>query len=156
MASAMQRLLKSAGESNFWKYTGRLHTWLYRTTGGRVGHRAGHIAHLLLTTTGRKSGEARTVALTYMPDGDDYIVVASNGGADRHPIWWRNLQKNPRAQVQVGKRIFAAAAAEADGADRARLWAKLKAYNAFYGQYAQITDRRIPVVILRMLGSAKG
>ena len=155
MVATAQRILKAIGESNFWKHIGRLHTWLYRTTGGRVGHRAGHITNLLLTTTGRKSGEARTVTVTYLPDGDDYILVASNGGSDRHPIWWLNLQKNRRAQVQIGKRVFTAEAVEADGTDRTRLWAKLKPYNPFYRQYEQITDRRIPVVILRAVESAK-
>ena len=105
MASATPRILKAIGESGLWKPIGRLHAWLYRTTGGRIGHRAGHITHLLLTTTGRKSGEPRTVTLTYMAEGDNYILVASNGGADRHPVWWLNLKKNPRAQVQVGKEL---------------------------------------------------
>jgi len=149
MASAAQRLLKVVGESGFWKPTGRLHAWVYRRTGGRIGHRAGHITNLLLTTTGRKSGEPRTVTLTYMADGENYILVASNGGADRHPVWWLNLKKTPRAQVQVGNRHFSVEAVEADGADRARLWTQLKAYNPFYAQYEQITDRRIPVVILQ-------
>jgi deazaflavin-dependent oxidoreductase (nitroreductase family) len=151
MASATQRVLKAIGESGLWKPTGRVHGWVYRKTGGRIGHRAGHITHLLLTTIGRKSGEPRTVTLTYMADGDSYVLVASNGGADRHPVWWLNLQKNPRAQVQVGNRTLAVEAVEAEGVERTRLWAQLKQYNPFYAQYEQITDRRIPVVILRPL-----
>lgn len=149
-----RRLLKVIGESGLWKPTGRLHAWVYRKTGGRIGHRAGHITNLLLTTAGRKSGESRTVTLTYMQDGETYILVASNGGADRHPIWWLNLQKNPRAQVQVSDRTFSVEAVEAESADRARLWPQLKTYNPFYGQYEQITRRRIPVVILLPLRSA--
>ena len=149
MRSVTQRLLKAAGESGLWKPTGRLHAWLYRVTGGRLGHRAGHITNLLLTTTGRKSGQARTVTLTYMAEGESYVLVASNGGADRHPVWWLNLQKNPRAQVQVGSEIFRVVAAEADAMERARLWPKLKAYNPFYAQYEQITERHIPVVVLK-------
>jgi F420H(2)-dependent quinone reductase len=151
MASAGQRILKAVGESGLWKPTGRLHAWLYQKTGGRIGHRAGHITNLLLTTTGRKSGEPRTVTLTYMADGADYILVASNGGSDRHPVWWLNLQKTPRAQVQVGSRTFAVEAHAADTSERTRLWPRVKAYNAFYAQYEQITDRRIPVVVLRVL-----
>ena len=151
MPSAAQRLLKVIGESGLWKPTGRAHAWLYSKTGGRVGHRAGHITNLLLTTTGRKSGEPRTVTVTYMADGDSYVLVASNGGADRHPVWWLNLRGNPRAQVQVGNRTFAVEATEAEGAERVRLWTQLKQYNPFYAQYEQITDRSIPVVVLRAL-----
>jgi deazaflavin-dependent oxidoreductase (nitroreductase family) len=151
MPSAAQRLLKVIGESGLWKLTGRLHAWLYRSTGGRIGHRAGHITNLLLTTTGRKSGEPRTVTLTYMADGESYVLVASNGGSDRHPVWWLNLQKTPRVQVQVGNGTFRVVAVEADAAERARLWTRLKAYNPFYARYEQITERRIPVVVLKPL-----
>jgi len=151
MPSVPQRLLKAIGESGLWKPTGRLHAWVYRNTGGRIGHRAGHITNLLLTTTGRKSGEPRTVTLTYMADGERYVLVASNGGADRHPDWWLNLQKHKRAQVQIGSAIFPVEATAADATQRARLWPKLKAYNPFYAQYEQITDRRIPVVVLKPL-----
>lgn len=151
MPSAKQRLLKALGESGLWKPTGRLHAWIYRSTGGRIGHRAGHITNLLLTTTGRKSGEPRTVTLTYMADGANYVLVASNGGADRHPVWWLNLQQHPRAQVQVGSRTLSVEAVGADTTERARLWPMLKTYNPMYAQYEQITDRRIPVVVLRPL-----
>lgn len=152
MPSAKLRLLKVIGESGLWKPTGRFHAWIYRRTGGRIGHRAGHITNLLLTTTGRKSGEPRTVTLAYMVDGESYVIVASNGGSDRHPVWWLNLLKNPRAQVQVGDRTLTVEAGEADATERARLWPQLKTYNPFYGQYEQITDRRIPVVVLRPVG----
>ena len=151
MPSVTQRLLKAIGESGFWKPTGRLHAWLYRSTRGRIGHRTGHITNLLLTTTGRKSSKPRTVTLTYMADGESYVLVASNGGSDRHPVWWLNLQKNPHAQVQVGSKTFRVVASEADAPERARLWPKLKAYNPFYAQYEQITERCIPVVVLRAL-----
>ncbi len=151
MASAAQKILKLVGESSFWKHTGRLHAWLYRRTGGRIGHKAGHITNLLLTTTGRKSGTPRTVTLTYMPDGERYVLVASNGGSDRHPVWWLNLQNHPRATVQIRNLIVEVEAAEAQGAERDRLWPQLKTYNPFYGQYEQITERRIPVVVLRAL-----
>ena len=143
------RLLKRVGESTFWHRTGRIHTWLYRATGGRIGHRAGHLSNLLLTTTGRKSGTPRTVPLTYMADGERWVLVASNGGADRDPAWWRNLERNPRATIQVGARTVPVLAHRADAAERARLWPHLKAMNAFYAAYEQITAREIPVVILQ-------
>ncbi len=148
MATVVQRVLKQVGESPFWRLTGRLHTRLYRLTGGRVGHAAGKITNLLLTTTGRKSGEARTVPLAYVPDGGRWVVVASNGGADRHPAWWLNLQHSPRATIEVGPDRVEVTGREATDVERARLWPELKTINPFFAQYEQITDRRIPVVIL--------
>jgi F420H(2)-dependent quinone reductase len=142
------RLLKLAGESGLWKHVGRFHGWLYRSTGGKIGHSAGGLTNLLLITTGRKSGAPRRVTLTYIADGDAYVVVASNGGADRHPSWWLNLAKTRRAKVQVGDRTIEVVARQADPQERARLWPKLKQVNPFYGRYEQITDREIPVVIL--------
>lgn len=148
MRTLVQRLLKGVGESSFWRVTGRLHTRIYRLTGGRVGHAAGRITNLLLTTRGRRSGEERTVPLAYVADGERWVVVASNGGADRHPAWWLNLRSTPDASVQVGARRVPVRGREATGEERARLWPDLKAINPFFAQYEQITDRRIPVVIL--------
>jgi deazaflavin-dependent oxidoreductase (nitroreductase family) len=147
--SATLRFLKVIGESSFWKRTGRLHTRLYRWTGGLVGHSAGSIKNLLLTTTGRKSGAERTVPLAYMLDGESYVVVASNGGSDRHPVWWLNLEKTPRATVQVGREVVKVVARRATAEERARLWPKLTAWNPFYARYEKIAAREIPVVILR-------
>jgi deazaflavin-dependent oxidoreductase (nitroreductase family) len=145
------RVLKTIGESPMWKVTSRVHTWLYRTTGGKVGHSAGKITNLLLTTKGRRSGEARTVALAYMADGEDFVVVASNGGADRHPAWWLNLRHDPHATVEVGSKKLGVSAREATPDEHARLWPALKAVNPFYANYEQITERRIPVVVLHPL-----
>ena len=143
-----QRILKAIGESPFWRVTGRLHTALYRATGGRVGHTAGAITNLLLTTTGRKSGQQRTVPLAYMEDAGRFVVVASNGGADRPPSWWVNLRHDPKATVEVGARKVAVRARESTPEERGVLWPRLKAVNPFFGQYEQITARHIPVVIL--------
>lgn len=146
--SLQHRVLKAIGESPIWKVTGKLHTWLYRATAGKIGHSAGRITNLLLTTRGRKSGSERTVALAYMADGDDFVVVASNGGADRHPAWWLNLRHDPQATVEVADRKLPVTAREANADEHARLWPALKAVNPFYSNYEQITERRIPVVIL--------
>jgi deazaflavin-dependent oxidoreductase (nitroreductase family) len=143
-----QRILKAIGESPFWRVTGRLHTALYRATGGRVGHAAGAITNLLLTTTGRKSGQQRTVPLAYMEDAGRFVVVASNGGSDRPPSWWVNLRHDPKATVEVGSRKVAVTARESTPEERGVLWPRLKAVNPFFGQYEQITARHIPVVIL--------
>ena len=147
--SGTLRFLKRLGESSFWRKVGNVHARLYRLTGGRVGHSAGGVTNLLLTTTGRKSGEPRTVTLAYMPDDKTYVVVASNGGSDRHPVWWLNLQKQARAMVQVGSSKVEVEAVEAEGTERERLWPLLKEVNPFYSRYEQITDRHIPVVVLR-------
>jgi deazaflavin-dependent oxidoreductase (nitroreductase family) len=101
-----------------------------------------------LTTTGRRSGRPRTVALAYVEDGDGFVVVASNGGSDRPPAWWGNLRHRPEAVVELGATTVPVVAREATDEERARLWPHLKAVNPFYAQYEQITARRIPVVIL--------
>jgi deazaflavin-dependent oxidoreductase (nitroreductase family) len=148
MSSPGLRLLKMVGQSSFWKRAGRVHAWVYRRTGGKIGAKAGNLTNLLLTTTGRKSGERRTVPLTYISDGDRFVLVASNGGNDRHPAWYLNLRKQPHAHVQVGEQTIDVVAADADAAQRARLWPLLKQINPFYARYEQITAREIPVVVL--------
>lgn len=147
--STQHRFLKLIGESSFWRNVGRLHTRLYRMTGGKIGHSAGNIKNLLLTTTGRKTGQQRTVPLAYMRDGEAYVIVASNGGSDRPPSWWLNLRDAPRGHIQVGNDTLDVVAARANPEEHARLWPLLKEMNPFYGRYEQITARNIPVVILR-------
>lgn len=148
MTAIELRLLKWIGENKLWAKWGRLHTVLYRWTGGLLGHSSGKITNLLLTTTGRKSGQARTVPLSYIRDGDDLVVVASNGGADRDPVWWLNLRADPRGSVQVGAECIPVIAREADAGERERLWPVLLEANLFYSRHLANTDRRIPIVIL--------
>ncbi len=97
------------------------HKWLYERTDGRFGAHSGGVPALLLTTTGRKSGLARTNGLTYCTDRGDLIVVASNGGSDRPPAWLLNLEADPRVTVRVGRRVFGASARVATEAERAAL-----------------------------------
>jgi deazaflavin-dependent oxidoreductase (nitroreductase family) len=149
MWSVTRRALAFFRESGLWRIVSVIHIWLYRVTRGLIGHQAAGLASLLLTTVGRRSGEARTVALTYVADGRDYVVVASNGGADRHPAWWLNLTARPEATVQVGKDVLPVVAHAADPVERARLWPLLTAANPFYERYEALTDRAIPVVVLR-------
>jgi deazaflavin-dependent oxidoreductase (nitroreductase family) len=148
MWAVTRRALKLFGESGLWKVIGAVHIQLYRVTKGRLGYQAAGLASLLLTTTGRRSGTPRTVALTYVPDGSDYVVVASNGGADRHPAWWLNLEAVPEATVQVGADVIPVVAHAAVPAERERLWPTLTAANPFYARYELLTARAIPVVIL--------
>ncbi len=84
----------------------RAHNAIYRRTGGWLGHRLMGTPTLLLHARGAKTGTLRSSALGYWRDGQDYLIVASNGGADRHPPWYHNLRSNPRAEVNVGRRRF--------------------------------------------------
>jgi deazaflavin-dependent oxidoreductase (nitroreductase family) len=106
---------------------------------------------LLLTTTGRKSGRERTIPLLYLQDGEELVVVASNGGAPRHPAWWLNLEANPRATVEVGDRKLRVRAEQASPEEKERLWPKLVAMYSSYEDYQKRTEREIPVIILHLL-----
>jgi deazaflavin-dependent oxidoreductase (nitroreductase family) len=125
------------------------HVRRYRESGGAVGHiwRKGATI-LLLTTTGRTTGEKRTVPLIYAADGDRYVIVASKGGAPDHPGWYKNLAKSPNVELQVKDEVFAARARTATGEERERLWRKVNEIWPDYDQYATRTKREIPVVVL--------
>jgi deazaflavin-dependent oxidoreductase (nitroreductase family) len=128
---------------------GAEHVRRYRETGGEVGHiwKEGATT-LLLTTTGRKSGQPRTTPLIYARDGDRLVVVASQGGAPRHPNWYENLSRDPNVEVQLQDEVFAARARTAVGEERERLWAKANEVWPHYEAYKRRTSRRIPVVVL--------
>jgi deazaflavin-dependent oxidoreductase (nitroreductase family) len=126
-----------------------LNTWIYRTTGGRLGGRfPGGAPLLLLTTVGRKSGQPRTTPLIYLSDGDDLAVVASKAGMDNHPLWYTNLVANPDVEVEVGRERRLLRARTATAEEKARLWPKLVAIYPTYEDYQKRTEREIPVVIL--------
>ena len=126
-----------------------LHVRLYQATGGRVLGSFRGAPMLLLTTKGRKSGQARTTPLLYVRDGDTYVVVASNGGMDWEPAWWLNLQANPVAQVQAGPRVLRVRAERVGPEERAGLWSRLtRTYPAFEG-YQRRVSREIALVRLR-------
>jgi deazaflavin-dependent oxidoreductase (nitroreductase family) len=103
---------------------------------------------LLLTTTGTKSGEGRTTPLVYSRDADRIVVIASKGGAPKHPAWFLNLRANPEVTVEVGTEKFVARASVAEGAERDRLYAQQAAQMPAFDEYQQKTTRRIPVVVL--------
>jgi deazaflavin-dependent oxidoreductase (nitroreductase family) len=130
------------------RYGGALHRLLYRASGGRVGARVWGLPVVLLTTTGRLTGRARTVPLTALRHGDAYVVIASYGGLDRFPSWWLNLQGDPHAQVRAGTELHDVVAREATPEERTRLWAELTARAPGYLDYERRTARRIPVVLL--------
>lgn len=129
----------------------RLHEQLYKRTDGRVGHRMIGVPTLLLLTIGRRSGATRTNGLVYARDGDDYLVVASNGGADRAPAWLHNLRANPDVEIQVARERRKGGARVVEPADPAydRLWTIVNENNHDrYRAYQKQTTRPIPVVVL--------
>ena len=129
----------------------RVHEKVYIASDGRVGHRILGVPTLLLHTTGRRSGKPRTNGLVYAPDGGDYLVVASNGGADRAPAWLHNLQADPSVEIQIGRKRQPATACvvESTDPDFARLWQIVNENNRDrYTAYQQQTARQIPVISL--------
>jgi deazaflavin-dependent oxidoreductase (nitroreductase family) len=125
-----------------------LNVWLYRMSGGRVMGKMGAAPILLLTTTGRKSGRTRTVPLLYLKEDGGYVIVASLGGAPRHPVWYLNLEANPKVELRVGSQRFAGEARRASAEEKARLWPRLVAIYPQYADYQKRTTRDIPVVIV--------
>ncbi len=125
------------------------HRFWYRLTGGAIGGKLGKAPMLLLTTTGRKSGRLRTTPLLYLADGENMVVIASNGGSDRDPGWWVNLKHNPRAQVQVGRARKTVTAEKAGAEEKGRLWPLVTELYPGYDGYQKRTNREIPVVVLR-------
>jgi deazaflavin-dependent oxidoreductase (nitroreductase family) len=125
------------------------HVRRYRETDGEVGFiwRNGSKI-LLLTTEGRSTGEPRTAPLIFEEAGDDYVIIASKGGAPQHPGWYRNLAKQPLVEVQIKGDVFPARARTATGEERERLWKLAALQWPPYDDYAKKTDREIPVVVL--------
>ena len=128
---------------------GQEHVRRYRETDGEEGHiwKEGSTI-LLLTTTGRNSGKETTTPLIYQLDGDNPVIVASQGGAPTHPGWYRNLSKNPDVGVQILGDQFRARARTAEGEERERLWRLANEVWSHYDSYQRRTERRIPVVVL--------
>lgn len=127
---------------------GAEHVRRYQETGGEVGYLWNGVPTLLLTTTGRKSGLPRTSAMIFARDGGDYLVVASMGGAPRHPQWYRNLEAAPEAEIQVRAEHLPVTARTASDDERPRLWKIVTEVWPNYDVYQSRTERRIPIVVL--------
>ena len=127
---------------------GQSHVNVYRATNGEVGYLWNGAPTLLLTTKGRRTGASRTSALIFARDGGDYLVVASMGGAPRHPQWYLNLTANPEAEVQVRADHFPVVARTATPAEKPRLWEVVTGVWPNYEVYQARTPREIPVVVL--------
>jgi deazaflavin-dependent oxidoreductase (nitroreductase family) len=127
---------------------GKEHVDRYRATDGAEGHDWEGTQTLLLTTTGRRSGDQRTTPLIYAPAGDSFTVVASKGGSDEPPAWYLNLSENPEVEVQVKGDRFKARARTASAEEKPELWRRMAAEWPSYDDYQKKTDREIPVVVL--------
>lgn len=124
------------------------HIRKYRETNGEEGYIWQGVPTLLLTTIGRRSGVPRTTALIVGRDGDRYLIVASQGGADAQPQWYLNLLEHPEVQLQVRADRFAARARTASPEEKARLWPIMAGIWPAYDDYQRKTSRDIPLVIL--------
>jgi deazaflavin-dependent oxidoreductase (nitroreductase family) len=132
---------------------GEDHVRQYRATNGEVGHEWNGATCLLLTTTGRRSGQPRTLPLIYAFSGDSCVVIASAGGAPSHPAWYLNVEADPHVEVQVMADRFSAVARTAVEDEREALWKLMTVNWPNYDDYTRRTDRVIPVVVLERIGS---
>jgi deazaflavin-dependent oxidoreductase (nitroreductase family) len=125
---------------------GGIHPFMYRRG---MGRKMGEMQQVLLTTTGRKSGRPHTVALGTIPEGNGWIVIGSNGGADADPNWWLNMVANPDVTIQVNDRVIHARMQPINPADRDRIWNTVVATSKGYANYPKKTSRVIPLGLLR-------
>jgi deazaflavin-dependent oxidoreductase (nitroreductase family) len=133
---------------NLMKLLGRVRVCFYRCWGGRRGPTMSGRKLILLTTTGRKSGQPRTVPVVPFFAGDDMFVMASMGGSPTDPAWYQNLRANPDVLVQLGPDEWRARAATVEGEERDRLWKRITAEMPNFAKYQEKTTRKIPVVRL--------
>ncbi len=127
---------------------GQEHVDRYRETGGEEGHDWNGTQALILTTTGRKSGEPRDNPLIYGRSGEHYLVVASKGGAPDPPAWYLNLEANPETEIQVWDKRLKTRARIATPEEKPEMWKEMTSHWPDYDNYQKKTDREIPVVVL--------
>jgi deazaflavin-dependent oxidoreductase (nitroreductase family) len=130
------------------RWTGKLNIPLYRMSGGRIGGKINEAPVLLLTTTGRKSGQARTAPVVYLADGANMVVIGSNAGHNRTPAWSLNLKANSDAEVEVRRERRPVRARLAEGDERADLWRKHNEQYSGFDEYEARTDRDIALFVL--------
>ncbi len=141
------RLSTSMGATAL-RWTGKLNIPVYRLSNGRLMGKVGRAPVLLLTTTGRKSGQSRTAPVVYLADGGRWIVIGSNAGNKSAPAWSLNLKANPAAEVEVGRKRQGVRARVAEGQERTDLWRRHNEQYSGFDDYEQRTDRDIAVFVL--------
>ncbi len=148
MAANPPRALNSPQTKFIIKWMSRINAFVYKKTDGKLGGKfLKGAAVALLTTTGRKTGEPRVSPLLYLRDGDRVILVASQGGAAKNPMWYLNLKANPKVSIQIKDEVLDLTARDATEAERAEYWPKLVEMYSSFDDYQSWTDRVIPVVI---------
>jgi deazaflavin-dependent oxidoreductase (nitroreductase family) len=130
------------------RLVGKLNAPIYRLSGGRLGGRLGKAPILLLTTTGRKSGQPRTAPVLYLADGDRFVVINTNAGNDKTPAWSLNLRANPEAEVEIGRKRVKVRSRLAEGEERADLWRRSMEQYEGWDFYESKLDREVGVFIL--------
>ena len=133
----------------FMKAALSVYIFLYRLTSGAIGGRMAGLQVLLLTTTGRKTGQTRVTPLGYFKQDGNFVIIASNSGADQNPSWFYNLKSNPQVTIQIGNKHLAAKAEVVDAEKRKQLWADLVKMAPAYDRYTTRTKREIPLVVLK-------
>ena len=133
---------------SFMKFVDVVTQGVYRVSGGLIGEREGKFHMLLLDSVGRKSGKKHTHTLLYFPDGERYIVIASNFAGPKNPAWYWNLRDQPHTRLQAGRKRLNVVATEAEGEERERIWNMAVAEYSNYAMYQRNTKRRIPVIVL--------
>ena len=141
------RLSHSLGATGL-RLVGKLNTPVYRLTRGRVGGRVGKAPVLLLTTTGRKSGQKRTAPVVYLRDGERMVVINTNAGNAKVPAWSLNLAADPNAEVEVGGRKIKVVARVAEGEEREDLWRRHNLQYSGFDEYDAELDREPKVIVL--------
>lgn len=130
---------------------GEEHVRVYRETNGETGYLWNGVPTLLLTMTGRKSGQKRTIPIIYRQVGDKYVIIASKGGSATHPAWYLNVTADPDVEVQIKGEVFRATARTAQSPEREQLWAEAVSAWPNYDLYQSRTTRLIPVVVLERI-----
>ncbi|MGB3482240.1 MAG: nitroreductase family deazaflavin-dependent oxidoreductase [Mycobacterium sp.] len=142
------RALNSKQTGTIIKWMSRANTWIFKKTGGKLGDKFLRGAPVgILTTTGRKTGQARESPLLFLQEGRRIILVASQGGRATHPMWYLNLRTDPRMKFQTKHEVLELTARDATDAERDEYWPKLDAMYPDFVTYRSYTDRKIPIVL---------
>lgn len=144
---AFARFSNSLGATGL-RWVGKMNVPLYRLSGGRIGGKVNRAPVLLLTTTGRKSGQQRTAPVVYLADGENVVVINTNAGNARVPAWSLNLKANPEGEVEVGRRRYPVRARVSEGAERADLWRRHNEQYAGFDDYQEKLAREAAVIVL--------